>query len=56
VITTEGRALEVTPQHEVVWEFRNPSRVGRDGELISSLFEGMRLEAGFSLDWTSRAR
>jgi hypothetical protein len=56
VITSEGRALEVTPQHEVVWEFRSPHRLGPKGEVMAHLFEGARLDAGFPLDWASSTR
>jgi hypothetical protein len=34
-----GRALEVTPGLEVVWEFYNPYRAGDGDELIATLFE-----------------
>jgi hypothetical protein len=43
-----GRALEVTPDGSVVWEYQSPLRVpapdGR-GELVASLFEVVRLAA-----------
>lgn len=38
-----GRALEVTRDGEVVWEFRSPHRAGEDGELVAVLFEMERL-------------
>jgi hypothetical protein len=40
-----GRAFEVTPSGDVVWEFYVPHRVGRDGELIATLFEVRRVPA-----------
>jgi hypothetical protein len=46
-----GRALEVTPDKTVVWEFINPHRAGKDGELIATLFEVIRLKPEFPLDW-----
>ncbi len=38
-----GRALEVTAEGEVVWEFFNPHRAGLQGEFIGALFEVVRL-------------
>jgi Arylsulfotransferase (ASST) len=32
-----GRALEVTPDGRVVWEFVNPNRAGKNGELVATL-------------------
>jgi len=46
-----GRAFEVTPQGEIVWEFRNPARAGERNELVATLFEVVRLPADFPLDW-----
>lgn len=40
-----GRAVEITPQGEIAWEFRSPHRAGRDDELVATLFEVVRLEA-----------
>ncbi len=42
-----GRALEVTPEGRIVWEFYNPHRTGRNGELVAVLFEMLRLPPGF---------
>jgi len=33
----QGRALEVTPQKRVVWEFHNPHRAGPKGEMVAAL-------------------
>ena len=38
-----GRAVEVTPGGEVVWEFLNPARAGEDNELVANLFEIERI-------------
>ena len=46
-----GRAFEVTPAGETVWEFYNPHRAGEDGELIATLFELLRLPPGFDVRW-----
>ena len=49
--TDGGRALEVTREKEIVWEFYNPNRAGDDDELIASLFEVIRLPPDFPGDW-----
>jgi len=46
-----GRAFEVTPEKEIVWEFYNPHRSGDDQELIATLFEVVRLPPDFPTDW-----
>ena len=38
-----GRAFEVTPEGEIVWEFYNPHRAGEHSELIATLFEVVRV-------------
>jgi hypothetical protein len=50
-----GRAFEVTPDGEVVWEFYNPARAGEHNELIGALYEVVRLEPNISLEWASSA-
>ena len=40
-----GRAVEVTPQGRVVWDFYNPHRVGERDELVATLFEMERVPA-----------
>ncbi|HWM95088.1 MAG TPA: arylsulfotransferase family protein [Thermoanaerobaculia bacterium] len=42
-----GRALEVTRDGRVVWEFHNPHRAGERKELVAVLFEMLRLPEGF---------
>jgi hypothetical protein len=42
-----GRALEVTPEGKVVWEFYNPHRAGEHRELVAVLFEMVRLPPDF---------
>lgn len=51
--TGAGRALEITPEGEVVWEFINPHRAGPDDQLIAQLFDTVRLPANFPLDWAT---
>ena len=36
--TDGGRALEVTPEGDVVWEFRSPYRAGEDGQKVAHLY------------------
>ena len=45
-----GRAFEVTPDKDLVWEFVNPNRAGDNGELIATLFEMYRVPADF-FEW-----
>ena len=46
-----GRAFEVAPDQEIVWEFYNPYRAGDADEYIATLFEVVRLPPDFPLDW-----
>jgi hypothetical protein len=46
-----GRAFEVTEEKQIVWEYYNPERAGDDDELIATLFDVVRLPAGFPIDW-----
>ena len=45
VESNEGRAIEVTPDKAVVWEYRNPFRAGEKNELIATLEQVERLPA-----------
>lgn len=45
-----GRAFEVTPEGEIVWEYYNPYRAGENNELIATLFEVVRIPASFPID------
>jgi len=38
-----GRAFEVTPGNKIVWEFKNPHRVGSGDKLIGVIFEMVRI-------------
>lgn len=51
VESLNGRAFEVTPEKRIVWELYNPHRAGKDGELIATLFDVIRLPAGFGRGW-----
>jgi len=46
-----GRAFEVTPGGEIVWEFFSPFRAGADREFVATLFEVLRLPADFGAEW-----
>ena len=46
-----GRALEVTSENEIVWQFANPHRTGSEEELIAMLTEVTRLPLSFPVDW-----
>lgn len=47
--TEPGRALEVTPAGDIVWEFWNPHRTGKNDRLIAALFQMTRLPASFGV-------
>jgi hypothetical protein len=49
--TERGRALEVTAEKELVWEFLNPERAGPKNEFIAAIFEVTRLPADFPHGW-----
>jgi hypothetical protein len=43
-ITGSGRIIEVTPDHEIVWEFINPARTKTKGKkLIASIHGSKRI-------------
>jgi hypothetical protein len=45
VESKNGRAFEVTPGGETVWEWVSPERAGERGELVAALFDMERLPA-----------
>ncbi|MBN1866823.1 aryl-sulfate sulfotransferase [Candidatus Sumerlaeota bacterium] len=49
-----GRAFEVTPEGEIVWEYFNPHRAGERDELIATLFEIARIDSDWVEDWLER--
>jgi hypothetical protein len=49
-----GRAFEVTPGGDIVWEYWNPERAGESGDLIATIFEMTRLPLDFPLGWLER--
>lgn len=46
-----GRAIEVTAEGEIVWEFRSPHRAGPDQQFVASLADLVRLPPGFGSPW-----
>jgi hypothetical protein len=46
-----GRALEVTPGGETVWEFYSPFSAGENGEYIATLMEVVRLPGATPPNW-----
>jgi len=53
--STRGRAFEVTPGKDIVWEYINPARAGEHRELIAAVFEALRLPLDFGKDWLAPA-
>ena len=51
-----GRALEVSEDGTIVWEFVSPYRAGSEGELIATLLEAVRLPLSFGSDWVREGR
>jgi hypothetical protein len=52
--TSEGKAFEVTPEGDIVWEFNSPHITGDHGELVAILPELKRLGPEFPMDWLTR--
>lgn len=50
--STKGRALEVTPEGIIVWEFYNPNLTGRNSEYRATLFDMVRLRPDFPISWS----
>jgi hypothetical protein len=49
--STAGRAFELTPEKDVVWEYVNPRRTGEKNELIAAVFEVVRLPRDYAAAW-----
>jgi hypothetical protein len=49
--SNNGRAFEVTPEGDIVWEFYNPHRAGKQQKLIATLFEMVRLPPETTIEW-----
>jgi hypothetical protein len=53
VESTGGRALEVSPDRRLLWEFRNPARHGEDERLVATLFQLVRVRPEPGAAWLS---
>lgn len=53
VETQAGRAVEVTPGGEIVWEFVVPHRAGPDGTRIAQLFDLVRVDGPRPPAWAT---
>jgi len=51
VESVKGKAFEVLPDGERVWEYVNPHRTGANDQRIAQLMDLMRLGPEYSLDW-----
>jgi hypothetical protein len=49
-----GRALEVTPDRLIVWEFISPHRSGEKNELVATLFDVQRIESSVVARWLTQ--
>ena len=49
-----GRAFEVAPDGQIVWEFFSPHRAGESGELIAVLCDMVRVPQSFTQGWLGR--
>ena len=50
-----GRAVEITPEGQIVWQFHNPGRGGDQDQYIATLPEVLRLPADFAAHWSKGA-
>jgi len=55
VESDEGRAFEVAPDGEIVWDFRSPHRTGPEGELVAALPDLVRITLDGPLEWLDGA-
>jgi hypothetical protein len=52
--SNNGRAFEVTPQNDIVWEFVSPHRAGENNELIATILDMVRVPPTFTPTWLSQ--
>ena len=53
-VSAEGRAIEVTPGREIVWEYDDPFHAGDKNELVATLYQAVRLPADMPIaPWAS---
>ncbi len=51
VEANKGRVLEVTTDKQIVWEFLNPHRTGKDNNLIPAIFAMYRIDPIYTSSW-----
>jgi hypothetical protein len=51
-----GRAVEVTPEGRVVWEYLSSFRAGAESELVATLLKVQRMSLSLGEYWTSGSR
>ncbi len=47
----KGRAFEVTTDKQIVWEFLNPNKTGKENDLIAAIFAMYRIDSTFTSSW-----
>lgn len=47
----KGRAFEVTTDKQIVWEFLNPNKTGKENDLIAAIFAMYRIDPSFTSSW-----
>lgn len=51
VEANKGRVIEVTASKEIVWEFLNPHKTGKDNDLIGAIFAMYRIDPASTSSW-----
>ena len=54
VESNSGRAIEVTPAGDTVWEYLNPYRAGEKKDLVATLLQVARLDPALAAGWAER--
>lgn len=54
-VSEPGRVIEVTPEHEIVWEFVNPNLAAEGFDVIATVFDFKRLPQNFAAQWLAPA-
>ncbi len=47
----KGRAFEVTTDKQIVWEFLNPNKTGKENDLIAAIFAMYHIDSTFTSSW-----
>lgn len=53
VETDRGRALELTPERQIVWEYRSPYRVGVQQDRVAAIYSMQRIDES-EVSWLAR--